>query len=391
MKKICYYCGTFFPKVPYLDYNIYYYLKENNINITFIIKKNDIRLKGTKNNKTLLEFNHHKYINIENLIKIENLDELTNITNKFDLFLCTNLAIDRLEISYEDFFKLIKTKKCILDVCGYDIIKKGYFNTNVDYFLVKGNIFKEWLEKLNIPSNHIYVTGSPLFDYCFPHKLKKNYKTLNKASFCEKYDLDINKKTLLITTTNLKSVRNSMNHQNYLELEKFYKKNKNKYNYILLSYPLDYLFYETKAKYRRSENKQECPDYQTMQNNFKNLKIIKVNDNYNALKHSNIIFHLSAGALSVETILLFNNISTTMHFKDKDYYKKKIGYSKFVKFPDDIANIHLNNIDELNSVNTTTNTTINIENVKNKLNKFIYITNAHKNMLNSLNQILDNL
>ena len=27
----------------------------------------------------------------------------------------------------------------------------------------------------------------------------------------------------------------------------------------------------------------------------------------------------------------------------------------------------------------------------NKLNKFIYISNAHKNMLNSLNQILNNL
>jgi hypothetical protein len=76
-----------------------------------------------------------------------------------------------------------------------------------------------------------------------------------------------------------------------------------------------------------------------------------------------------------------------MHFKDKDYYKKKIGYSKFVKFPDDIANIHLNNIDELNSANTIAN----IENVKNKLNKFIYISDAHKNMLNSLNQILNNL
>ena len=80
-----------------------------------------------------------------------------------------------------------------------------------------------------------------------------------------------------------------------------------------------------------------------------------------------------------------------MHFKDKDYYKKKIGYSKFVKFPDDIANIHLNNIDELNSANTSANTSENMEIVKNKLNKFIYITNAHKNMLNSLNQILNSL
>ena len=178
-----------------------------------------------------------------------------------------------------------------------------------------------------------------------------------------------------------------MNYQNYLEFEKFYNNNQNKYNYILLSYPLDYLFYETKAKYRRSENKYECPDYEKMINNFKNLKIIKVNDNYNAINNSNIIFNLSAGALSIETILLYNKISCTMHFKDKDYYTKKIGYSKFVKFPDDIANIHLNNIDELNSINTT----LNLESIKKKLNKFIHKDDSHKNILNSLNYILDNL
>lgn len=383
MKKICFFSGVFFPKVPYLDYNIYFYLKDNNFDITFILKKNDVRIKGVNDSNTLIEMNSKKYNNIENIKIIENLIELKDLTKKYDLFLCTNLVVDRLEMNFENFFDMIKIKKCIIDICGYDIIKKNYFNNHIDYFLVKGKIFKEWLIKLKVPEKNIEITGSPLFDYCFPHNLKSNYNYLNKNNFCDKYNLNKNKKIILITTTNLRSPRTSMNHQNLEEFKKLYKKFKNDYNFILLSYPNDYLFYEVKKKYRRSENKYEIPDYQYMINNFEKLKVIKVNDNYNALKNCNYIFNLSAGALSIETILLFNKISFTMHFKDKEYYMKKIGYSDFVEFPDNISNIHLNNImDIFNERN------IDISELKKKLNNFISIDNAHNNIANALKKIL---
>ena len=388
MKKVCYFSNVFFPKNPYLDYNLFYYLHDNNINITFILKDDDIRLHGIKNKKTLISFNHKDYKNIKNIIIIKEFDELIDITKNFDLFLCTNLVIDRLKINHEIFFKLIQTKKCIIDVCGYDIVKKGYFNLNIDYFLVKGKIMKEWLIKMEVNKKNIYVVGSPLFDYCNKHKLKKNLISKSKIDFYNTYDLDQNKKTLLLTTTNLRSSRTSMNSENYNEIKSLYYNYKDKYNFILLSYPLDYLFYEIDIKFRRSENKDKCPDYKYLIKNFKNLKVINANENYDALKYCDYIFHLSAGALSIETILLYNKISFTMHFKDKDYYKKKVGYSQHIEFPDDKINIHLNKIEDIFNYSIDNNQ---INNTKKCIKDFILIDDAHKNILESIIQILNEL
>jgi len=386
MKKIIFFSGVFFPKVPYLEYNIYKYLRSNDLDITIVLKKNDIRMNGIQDKNTLIEFDHKTYKNIKNLILIEHISELGELSKNFDLFLCTNLVIDRLEINHYNFFHMIKIKKCIIDICGYDIIKKNYFNSNVDYFLVKGKIFKDWLIKLKVPEKNIKITGSPLFDYCFENNLNKKYKFLKKIDFYNKYNLDNNKKSLLITTTNLRSARTSMNQENFNEFKKLYKKYENIYNFILLSYPNDYLFYEVKKKYRRSEDKFDNPDYKHMTNNFEKLKVINVNDNYNAIKHCDFIFHLSAGALSIETIMLFDKISYTMNFKNKEYYMKKIGYSKFIEFPDNISNIHLDNIEDIFK-----NRDINIEAIKNKLKEFTLIGNAHDNILKEISTILKNI
>lgn len=388
MKKICYFSNVFFPKNPYLDFNIFHYLNDNDMNITLILKDDDIRLHGIENKKTLISFNYNDYKKIKNIIIIKDFNELKNITKKFHLFLCTNLVIDRLKINHENFFKLIQTKKCVIDICGYDIVKKGYFNTYVDYLLVKGKIMKEWLVKMNFDEKNIHVVGSPLFDYCSNHNLKKNLISKSKKDFYNTYNLDVNKKTLLLTTTNLRSSRTSMNAENYKEIKSLYNKFKDLYNFILLSYPLDYLFYEINTKYRRSENKDSCPDYNYIKKNLKNIKIIYANDNYDALKYCDYIFHLSAGALSIETLLLYNKLSFTMHFKDKDYYKKKIGYSKHIEFPDDKINIHLNKIDDIFNYSVDINQ---INSVKKDVSDFILIDNAHKNILNSIKQILNKL
>ena len=138
-----------------------------------------------------------------------------------------------------------------------------------------------------------------------------------------------------------------MNAQNIEELNKLYSKYQDKYNFILMSYPSDYLFYELKKSQRRSENPNDYPDYTFIKNKFPKFKIIEAQDGYLATKYADKIFNISAGGLSIETVLFCDKKCYTMHFKDKEYYLHKKGYKSHVRFPDDISNIHLDDIEDM--------------------------------------------
>ena len=175
-----------------------------------------------------------------------------------------------------------------------------------------------------------------------------------------------------------------MNKQNLKEIINFYNKFNDKYNFILISYPNDYLFYEINKKSRRSKIKEDIPDYLYIKQKIKNLKIIECQDNINSLKYSDKIFHLSVGALSSEILYYFNKISYTMNFDDKEYYKTKVGYSKNIKFPDDICNINLKNINDLDK-----DEEVDINDRKNKIDNFFINDFSHEKINKTLNLILN--
>lgn len=382
-KNIVYYSGVYWPKNPYFEINFVKYLKKKNKdwNIKLLLNEDDVRLKGIQNKKTLNSFDKNIFNN-KKVIKLKKYEDLIDLTNNIDLFIGSNQITDRRKITIDELFNYVKCKKLIIDLYGYDTIKKNFCD-NADYIFVKGEKLKKWLNKDNINKEKIFVTGSPYFDY---YK-KNNFKNfdVDKNSFFQKYNLNIEKQTICLTTTNLCSSRIKMNEQNLNEFIKFYQKFKNKYNFILLSYPNDYLYYEISKKYIRSNiDKEEQPDYQFIKNKIKNLEIIECQDNINALHFCNKVFHLSVGALSSEILFYFWKMSYTMNFVDKDFYLNKVGYSKHIRFPDDICNINLKNIYDLDKDHN-----IDIKSQRKLLNDFFLHDDCHKNVNDKINQILN--
>lgn len=382
-KNILIYGGIFWPKNPYFEYNLYHHLVKNkeNWDVKLLFNYSDIRLTNTqKKKKTLIKFNHEYYQNCK--IKIlYRFEDLEFITKKFDIFICTNICVDRRKITFEKLADYIKCKILVIDLFGYDIVKKNIFS-KADYIFVKGKIFKEWLIKDKFNKNNIFVTGSIYFDYY----RKNNFLNFNlsKIGFEKKYKLESDKKIICITSTNLCSTRIGMNEENLNEIIKFIRIFKYKYNFILLSYPQDYLFYEIDKTLRRSADKKNKPDYSYIKNLVPNIKLIECQDNINACKYCDKIFHLSVGAFSSELLYYFDKISFTMNFKNKDYYKKKIGYSKHVELPDDICNIHLDRIEDLDK-----DYNIDIEKLKNKISHFYKKDSRyHRNFIITLEELL---
>lgn len=376
--------GIFWPRNPYMEINLYKKIKESKeYEVKIILWEDDFRINDKRNKKTKINFNKLYYINNKNLIKIKNIDELSDLSYYFDVIIGNNMINDRMFMDHEKFFSYIKCPIVILDIMGYDILKH-YFK-NVDYIFTKGRIFKEWLIKQGFNKDNLFVTGSLLMD---DYKFGKNLKITNnigKNEFMKKYQLNTKNSILLFTTSNLRSSRKDMNSQNLNELDKFYKKYDNDFNFILLSYPNDYMFYELKKSLRRSEYSNLHPDYMTIKNRFPNFKIIQCQDGYNATKYANKIFNISAGGLSIETILFCKKKSYTMNFNDKPYYQHKLGYKPFVKFPDEISNIHLNNMEDM-LTNKKVVTDCDIK----SLNIFYDTNFATERIIKALNSIFSN-
>lgn len=339
--------GIFWPRNPYIELNLLDLLqKKTNYEIKIILWENDFRINKTKSELTKIKFNKSLYENKKNeIIIIKTIDELKNLSYFFDIILGNNMINDRTFMDHDEFFKYLKCPILIFDMMGYDILKQ-YFK-NVNYICTKGKIFKEWLIKQKFDANNICTTGSILMDY-YNESNNLLYKVdYNFDKFKKKYELNENKKILLFTTSNLRSNRKDMNAQNIEELNKLYSKYQDKYNFILMSYPSDYLFYELKKSQRRSENPNDYPDYTFIKNKFPKFKIIEAQDGYLATKYADKIFNISAGGLSIETVLFCDKKCYTMHFKDKEYYLHKKGYKSHVRFPDDISNIHLDDIEDM--------------------------------------------
>ena len=339
--------GEFWPRNPYIELNLLDLLqKKKNYEVKIILWENDFRINETQSELTKIKFNKTIYKNNKNdIIVIKDIDDLKNLSYFFDIIIGNNMINDRTFMDHHDFFSYFKCPILILDMMGYDILKQ-YFK-NIDYICAKGNIFRDWLIKQNFDPNNISTTGSILMDY-YDESIELLYKVnYNFEKFKKRYEIDVNKKILLFTTSNLRSCRKDMNAQNIEELNKLYKKYNDKYNFILLSYPSDYLFYELKKSKRRSENPGDSPDYTFIKNKFPKFKIIEAQDGYLATKFADKIFNISAGGLSIETILFCQKKCYTMHFNDKEYYLHKKGYKNHVRFPDDISNIHLNNIEDM--------------------------------------------
>ena len=381
-KNIIFYSGVFWPKNPYFEINFIKYLKKKNPewSIKLLLNHDDVRLTGINNKNTLIKFNLNKYRNYIDLIQLKNYEDLINITKNIDLFIGSNIVTDRRQIAIDKLFTFIKCKILIIDLFGYDIVKKNLFSS-ADYIFVKGEIYKDWLIKDKFNEDNIFVTGSPYFDYYRKNKFR-NFE-LKSKDFIKKYNIEDKKPIICVTTTNLSSSRISMNGENLKELIKFHEKFKEKYNFLLISYPNDYLFYEINKKYQRSNIKQNKPDYEYIQSKIDSIKLIQCQDNINALYFSDKIFHLSVGALSSEILYYFNKISYTMHFEDKEFYLNKIGYSKHIRFPDDICNIQLKNIDDLDK-----NLSVNIKERKNKIKSFFYNDFSHEKVNNCIKKII---
>lgn len=88
------------------------------------------------------------------------------------------------------------------------IIEEILLNPNISYkkyvtkFLIPGERFKALLEKSDLVKNQIKIVGSPKID-CLVHEEGSAF--ISRASFCNKYSLDVKKKNIFIFTSFVKA------------------------------------------------------------------------------------------------------------------------------------------------------------------------------------------
>lgn len=364
--KIAVFMGnSFWSTVPYDGLNLYKYIEEkSDYNIDLIMFKDDIRLKGKNGKSNKFNFDTKYFINEQKII-INNWDEFFNLSKNYKLLIMSTQIINKFNTNKcvwknlnflgfsRAFKKHIKCKVAIWDIGGADLL--CWYNFYGDYFFTKGEIFSTWLEKMGVNKNNIFVTGSPHFDYFIEDlsfNLYSNY--LTKQFFLKKYNINNNKKNILIFPSNLKARHYKQYESSMGFLEKLYNNYKSKYNFLIKTHPRDYLFYEEEQLYnsvQKRANRKE-PYYYIFQNSFPNSIVIESQDHFNAIKYCDILINNAGSSTALEAFAFTKKKSYSINFKNQPYYKTVEYLPNYIIYPDDIVNIEINEPEELEVTQT---------------------------------------
>ena len=179
-----------------------------------------------------------------------------------------------------------------------------------------------------------------------------------------------------------------MNNENLKHFDIFYKKYNDKFNFLIKTYPRDYFFFENENEnefngiQKRSNNK-NMPDYEMFSNKYSKIIVIESQDHYNVSKYNDKIINFSGSSVSWEILLFCDKLCYTLNFSKQPYYKSVSYLPNYIKFPDDISNIEVSNLDDILKEN---------ENLKNKnkekMNTYILNEFSLKNMANAIKKII---
>jgi len=337
----------FWSSIPYDSLNVQ--LAFNKVTNTDIIMfKDDIRLNKKFTGKEKFSFDKSLFVNNNRLVVIKDWSELIKLSNDYD-FLISSAKIAPKTRYPHSMFKQLKCPIGAWDVGGADILT---YTEHYNFVLLKGHIWKTWMQKIH-PNCFSYVAGTPHYDYYY-----KDFSGFGKIDdadvFNKKYKIDSNKKKILIAPSNPQS-HSAQFKENLSNLEKLSKISQLLgYELLVKTYPHDYVFSENdnhySGIYRRSSllspNK---PQYEYLSNTFPNLRILESQDHFTAMKNVDYVFNMSGSHIAWETFLT-NAISFSMNYEKQPYFNRPKYLPDYVKFPDDIINVEIDDIEKIKSI-----------------------------------------
>jgi len=343
----------FWSSIPYDGMMLYDYLKKR-IDIDLIMFKDDFRLHKVFEGYEKFSFDPNVFLR-QNIKEVSNLENFFLILKDYDYVLTgVHLIKKILRTSMIPRFPSHVKKKIIMtDIGGLDILTTEG-TLYADTFLVKGNIWKTWFKKMGIDNSH--VTGCPHYDYYLHSDLieLEEARILAEDVFVEKYGLNKGKKTILIMPSNPANHRSHFDN-NLHALENISSlAEKHGYQILIKTYPHDYVFYEQEKTYngiykRKFSNK--SPQYEIIQKYVENSIVIDSQDHFSALLFSDVLFNITGSHVGWETYLS-NTQSFSMNYKKQIYYVNVKFLPDYIKLPDDIVNLEVDNVEEVFSGRT---------------------------------------
>ena len=334
----------FWSSCPYECLNVYEDVSSS-FETDYILFKDDIRINKKFTGNEEFFFEKERFLNCPGLRIIEDWTDFYKISSEYDAILCRCKVAPKTRFP-EDMKTRASCPIIAWDVGGLDILT--WEARHATHFLVKG---KKWLDYITQvkPESHgkSEISLCPQYDPYYRKDLKHGLP-LSRDKFFKKYNLDLNKSTLLITPSNPGSHTQHFD-QNIEVLKRISLAAQDKdYQVIVKTYPHDYVFYENELPYsgiykRRYTNK---PQYEFLRERIENISIIESQDHYSAMLLSNKVFNMSGSSIAWETFFT-NGTSYSINFKNKPYYKNVKYLPENISFPDDVFNIDMESYTEI--------------------------------------------
>ena len=228
----------------------------------------------------------------------------------------------------------------------------------------------------------IFVTGTPHYDGYLdefePHSLDP---ILSEKEFKEKYQLKQDSTKILIMPCNPSSHRKHFE-DNLAQLKKIYKlAEKHNVEFLIKTYPHDYVFYEDEIAYSgvyKRPYTYNVPQYTFLKEQFPKAKILESQDHHSAMKYCDKLFNISGSHVAWESYFT-KIISNSLNYEEQPYYVNVNFLPEWVKYPDDLLNCNLQNIESVLRYKDTN---------KSMCDRYFTRELSISNILNAVDQIL---
>lgn len=267
---------------PFIEFPLYNEIKNRGIDIKYVLHKDDIRLSlpGIKE-----EFNKL------NLITIDKKSDIIDISSEKSLFIS--------RFCYKGFggdvVSLLRSKKRKIlqyDVGGIDIRVRA---SPAQYLTSKSqSLKKQTIKKFPKQYKNVFVTGALQYDFAYT-------TGVDRESFFNSYNLDPNKKLLILTTANPGEAWMPGLKDDYKEIVKIVNEKCNNYQIALKCHPLDYMIGmpNKPGVIQKGQHYNNKPSWNEL---FPDITVIRAEEGYKAIKACDAILNVRS-SIAMETAL----------------------------------------------------------------------------------------
>lgn len=381
----------FWSSIPYDGLPIFYELSKDN-DVDLIIFRKDIRLNKKFIGCEKFKFDVNEFNKIKKLKIIETWDDFYKISQDYFMVL-SGVHLAPKGSRRPKILDGIKCKFATIDIGGSDSLF-----VDANYYFLKG---LNWIDFLKNQRSHVKMDGKfQAFNTGTPHYYHYSYlnedipaaNPINKIDFFKKYNLNLDKKIILVMPSN-PAAHSDHFFENMALMHKFeIEAQKNGYSILIKTHPTDYLFYESDEQYSGTFNRRmksgkdyskkdlDCPQYKFLGEKLQSSVIIESQDHFAAMLYSDKLFNMSGSHVAWETVFTNAN-SYTKGFEGREYFNGAKYLHPATKFPDSSINVSVNQIEDIFITEIKPNK---------KLHSFINKENSLKNIANAVEEIVKN-